>query len=32
MAFAMGKHERLGEESPVLSLDPELVKMVLDFV
>jgi hypothetical protein len=32
VAFAMGAQERLGEESPVLSLDPELVKMVLNFV
>jgi ankyrin repeat protein len=32
VAFAMGKHERLGEESLVLSLHPEMVKMILDFV
>jgi hypothetical protein len=32
MAFAMGKHERLGEESLVLSLHPEMVQMILNFV
>ena len=30
LAFAMGHHERLGEESLVLGLEPELVRMVLE--
>ena len=32
IAFAMGLRERLGAGSPVMALDPEVVRMVLELV